>query len=773
LVVGLLILGGAAVDAQRPAQEATDLPVRRVILYKSGVGFFEHVGSVTGNANVTIQFTTAQLNDVLQSLTAIDLDGGSIANISYNSIAPIAQRLSALRMPMDGDADRLSLYRSLRGARVEVHSGAAADTVGRIFAVEEKTRQRSGASEPVLEMTLVTDDGSIKTVELTSATSVRLAERDVRDDVSSYLGIVASTRSEDVRRMVLSASGTGSRRLAVSYISEVPIWKSTYRLVLPDSARKPVLQGWAVVDNTIGQDWSNVELSLVAGAPQSFVQQISQPYYVQRPVVPLPSTVTLQPQTHAATLTSGGGVQGTIRDPSGSVIPGVTVRLLNASGGSVDDAVTDGRGHFVVNAAPGTYTLRAELAGFSTLSRQVTVTTMMQPFDAMMSVGGVSENVTVDAVRGIGVPQAARGGRSGFAGGVVGGLPSAPPPPPAPSIDYMANVPPPAAAAQEMGDLFEYKMRQPVTIRKNESALVPILNAEVEAERVSIWNRGSSSGRPLRGVWLTNSSALTLDGGSFTVIDANAFAGEGLVESLKPGEKRLVSYGADLAVLVKASQGEGSGRVTKIVAKDGVLIASQEDRAAWKYTARNEDTSARTLIVEHPLRAGWAVGADPVPAETSPTAARYRVALPAKQDATLTVTERHAGDVSYRLTDFDDRAIAVLVRGGVSEAALRRAVQPLTDKRAELAAAEAKVASIDAQIADIARDQERVRENMKALRGSDEEKSLTQRYTRQLNEQEDRLARLGEDQKKASADRDARRRELADLVSRLTFELGV
>src|SRR5262245_33484899 len=129
-----MILGAVVVDAQRPAQDATDLPVRRVILYKSGVGFFEHVGSVTGNANVTIQFPTAQLNDVLQSLTTIDLDGGSIANISYNSIAPIAQRLSALRMPLDGEAGRAALYQSLRGARVDVRSSAGTDVIGRIFA---------------------------------------------------------------------------------------------------------------------------------------------------------------------------------------------------------------------------------------------------------------------------------------------------------------------------------------------------------------------------------------------------------------------------------------------------------------------------------------------------------------------------------------------------------------------------------------------------------------------------------------------------------------
>ena len=770
-IVCLLVCGAVAVEAQRPPQDtAGELPVRRVVLYKSGVGFFEHVGSVTGNANVTIQFTTAQLNDVLQSLTALDLDGGSVSNISYNSIAPIDQRLAALRVPLTPESDRLEFFKTLRGARVIVRNGAV-ETAGRILDIEKDTRTNNFVSTNVFLLTLVSDEGTVKTIELTSGTSVHLDERDVRDDISSYLGIVASSRGEDVRRMVLAAAGTGTRRLAVSYISEVPIWKSTYRLVLPDGGRKPVLQGWAVVDNTIGQDWSNVELSLVAGAPQSFVQPISQPYYIARPIVPLPPSVLLRPQTHAGTLTAGqGDVQGIVRDSSGGVIPGATVRLVSGTGADAARDVTGPDGRFGINAPPGIYNLVVELSGFQTFTRQVTLAGAPQSVDVVLRVGGTLDSVTVTAAAEPSPRRAGRGG--GVVGGVVGSLPAAPPPPPPPPIvDYTPALDA-AADAQDLGDLFEYKLRQPVTIRKNESALVPILSAEVDAERISIWNRGIGSGRPLRGVWLTNASALTLDGGSFTVIDANAFAGEGLIEPIKPGEKRLLSYGSDLAVLVKGSAGETSGRVTKIVVREGVMIASREDRATWKYTARNEDASARTLVVEHPLRPGWTVAADPPPAETAPNAARYRVPLPAKQEASLTISERHAGETTYRLVDFDDRTIAVLVRGGVQEAALRRSLQPLTDKRAQLGDAEARMTAITNQIAEIDRDQARVRENMKALRGSDEEKALTQRYTRQLNEQEDRLAALREDLKKATADRDLRRRELVELAGTLTFEIG-
>ena len=113
-----------------------------------------------------------------------------------------------------------------------------------------------------------------------------------------------------------------------------------------------------------------------------------------------------------------------------------------------------------------------------------------------------------------------------------------------------------AASGSELGDLFEYKLKDRVTIRKNESALVPIVQARVEAEKVSLWNAGLNSPRPLRALWLTNSSPLTLDGGSFTILEKEAFAGEGLTDPIKPGEKRLLSYAADLGVRVTAQSDE-------------------------------------------------------------------------------------------------------------------------------------------------------------------------------------------------------------------------
>src|SRR4029077_10851526 len=327
-------------------QAATKLPVRRVILYKTGVGYFEHLGHVRGNEAVRIDFTSGQLNDVLQSLTVLDLNGGRISGVNYNSEAPLSERLGTLRLPLEEKTDLSKFYGALRGARLQVRSGTTTVT-GRLLSVERKTHVSRGTTLEVDRATIVSDSGEVRSVELTPTVSVQLAEPDLTHEVGQYLHLLASVRQEDLRRMTVATEGTGDRQLYVSYISEVPIWKTTYRIVLPrKSGDEPLLQGWAIVDNTVGEDWNNVELSLVAGAPQSFIQHLSQPLYGRRPVVPLASGGQLTPQTHEGAMLGGlAALSGHILDSSGAVVPGAQVALLSESGEEVGSTVSDGQGN--------------------------------------------------------------------------------------------------------------------------------------------------------------------------------------------------------------------------------------------------------------------------------------------------------------------------------------------------------------------------------------------------------------------------------------------
>jgi hypothetical protein len=752
--------------ALAPAASAP-LPVRRVVLYKTGVGYFEHLGRVRDRQDVTIRFTSAQLNDVLKSLTAIDLGAGQIAGVSYNSVAPLEQRLGALRLPLGETTTTAGVLGALRGAQVEVTSGGIT-VAGRLLSAESIVRGTGTERIEAHGISIVTADGEMQTYELSPGVRVRIAERGLRQELGRYLDIVGSTRDQDARSMVISTTGSGDRQLFVSYISEVPIWKSTYRLVLPDGKRPPFLQGWAIVDNTIGEDWKDVELSLVAGAPQSFIQELSQAYYGRRAVVPMPQNVSMAPQTHQGTLQNGtASVTGVVRDSSGAVLPGVTVRLFGPAGQAAS-TVTGHDGTYTLSAPGGVYQLRAELAGFAPGAvdglRVGEGTAHSQ--DLTMRVSALSEAVSVAGDSGSG-----GGRRRGVAGGIPGGvLPAAAPRPAEDAYRQAANAAT-AAGGSQLADLFEYRLKAPVTLAKDQSALVPILNAEVTAEKVGLWSRSSGAGRPLRAVWLTNGSALTLDGGSISIIDANAFAGEGLIEALKPGERRLVSYAADLGVLVKASPEASPTRVLRVRAHEGILFQESEERSSWTYHARSEETGPVTLVIEHPLRPGWTLVAGQSPAETTVGAARFRVTLEPRKEASLVVREVRAGETGISLMNVDHAWLTQMTSSGVSGADLQRALAPVLEKRTAATLQDNRLVALFSEQQKIAEDQARVRENMKALRGSAEEKPLLQRYTRQLDAQETRLETLREETTRTTAAQEAAHQELGRAIRELSFDL--
>ncbi len=691
------------------------LPVRRVVLYKNGIGYFEHVGRVNGAQDVTIDFTSAQLNDVLKSLTALDLGGGRVTGVAYNSDAPLARRLGALRLPLGERTSLQQFLDALRGAKLEIRNGAAVFT-GRLLSVERKTRVSGGTTLEVDYLSLITDSGEVRTLELTPQINLRLAERDLGGEVSRYLDLISSTRAQDLRRMTIATTGTGERPLFVSYISEVPVWKTTYRLVLPSKpGAKPLLQGWAIVDNTVGEDWNNVELSLVAGAPQSFIQQLSQPYYSRRPVVALPEAAQLTPQTHQASLIGGyGNLSGTVTDPSGAVVPGAVVRVVDDRGNQIAQTSANHEGHYSFAALPaGNYNLEIEQAGFNkmvysnlTLNGAASVNLRNR-----LEIGAVSHTVTVEAEpvaaetsmavisggRSLGTGRALGTGNStreyrlsggGIGGGVGSGIGTAAASP-APNFGVAvgnARAALTAAQARELGDLFEYKPKEPITILKNQSAMVPIVNTEIAMEKVSLWNANSGNPRPWRALWLTNSSALTLDGGTFNVLEDETFAGEGLIEPLKAGEKRILSYALDLGVQVSTARDSERQAVRRVIVLKGTMISYSSEREKKMYIIRNDDASPRTVIIEHAMRPEWKLQpTSAVPAESSAGHYRFRVTVEPKKTAQLVVLEGRPTEARYQISDLHDERVALFLRDKSINAEIEKAFREIIAKKQEVA----------------------------------------------------------------------------------------
>jgi hypothetical protein len=705
----LLSLAMALTALAANAAETTTvekLPVRRVVLYKNGVGYFEHTGRVHGSQELKIDFTSAQLNDVLKSLTVLDLNGGKISGVGYNSVAPIAEQLKSLRLPLGESTTLAGFLNALRGTRVDVRSGAAI-TSGRLLSVEEKTTHK-GPEETgkILELSLVTAAGEVRTFPLTSTLAVRVADHDLNEEISKYLSLVGSARDQDMRQMDISTSGAGERNIFVSYISEVPVWKSTYRILLPTKPDDPpLLQGWAIVDNTVGEDWKDVELSLVAGAPQSFIQELSKPYYTRRPVIELPEAAMLTPQTH----------EGTMEEQR---------EVVEAK------------------AAPTPPPLQAPKSSFGGI------------------VGGVPG--------GIG---AGSGGGFGAAGRLRTQDRIAPAAADEVEVVTAAEKLEAVASGQELGDLFEYNLKEKVTILKNHSALVPIINSRIKAEKVTLWSGGE--GHPLRALWITNSSGLTLDGGTFNVIEENAFAGEGLIDPLKPEERRLLSYAVDQAVRIEHKDNLESRPITHVKIAKGVMTQSSEQRDHQRYIIRNTDSQARDVVIEHPVRSGWKLADGLKPEETSASFYRFRVKADPSKTTELKVDEVQLLERRIALSNVTDDQVRIWFNDKTIKPELEQALRKIIQQKNQISGIDQQMQTRQSQINSINQDQQRLRENMKALKGSVEEKTLLQRYTRELNDQEDKLQATRTELENLSAQRAAGQRQLDQMLQELSLDESI
>ncbi len=694
-------------------EKSTQLPVTRVALYKNGVGFFEHAGHVTGNQSVTIDFTTAQLNDVLQSLTAIDLNGGRISGAGYNSTTPLDQQLKSLPLALGEDPTAADLYAAIRGAHVEV-IGSGPTFSGRILNMEIRSTPAPTENTPAPErrfLTVISDTGAVRSLELTSATQVRLLDTDLHTDLSRYLQLIANNRSQGLRHLTLQdnapANGTGTRDLRVSYISEVPIWKSTYRILLTDApnaatSQSATLQGWAVVDNTVGADWNNVQLSLIAGSPQSFIQPISQPIYSRRPNIPIAQDAQLTPQTHESGDTNEppkiAGVAGMSGMGSGAGVPG---GVMGAIGGAPPPAYSS------------QFVLKAPMGGPA-------------PGDKFKGGGldSVYESVAVDSL----VPQ---------------------------------------TTTAAFDDYFEYKLTDPVTIRKNESALVPILQTKLPVERVTLWS--PQQPRPLRALWITNASNLTLDRGSFSIVENGSFGGEGLLDPIHPNERRLLSYAADQAIRVTTDHSNDTHRVTSITVSKGILKEQTSEVAEIEYIVHNAAPEPRTVIVEQPSRRGWKLDSEVQPAETTPTANRFRVATQPGESVRLHIGERHIYDQLFHLASTSDDQLTLILRNAGASSTLTQQLEPVFAAKRTVADLDRQIKSKQSAIDQITEDQKRLRENLSVLKGTAEERAIAKRYTDELNQQEDKLAILRKDLDTLHQQHDAAQQDLSNKIESLNI----
>ena len=244
-----------------------------------------------------------------------------------------------------------------------------------------------------------------------------------------------------------------------------------------------------------------------------------------------------------------------------------------------------------------------------------------------------------------------------------------------------------------------------------------------------------------------------------------------LLDSLKPGEKRLLSYAADLGLLVDAKQNVDKQHVTRVSIAHGVMTQSTQERQEQTYTIRNRDTSARMLVIEHPARPGWKLTDGETPAESSASFHRFRVPIEAGKTVSFTVKEYRPISNRYMLTNVNDDTIKYFVEQRMINPDIEKSLREIVKQKNDISVLDAVITGRRSQVSQISDDQQRVRENMKALKGSAEEKALVERYVRELNVQEDRVQNLRKEVSDLQQKRDAAQSTLNTTIESLQMEV--
>lgn len=689
------------------------LPIRRVILYSNGVAYIERRGLVDGHAEINLSFKQSQVDDVLKSMIVLDLGKGRIGAVSYNSSAPSSARMADIPFSIAAGTDSnnsggmAGVLGQLQGARVVVAT-ATRTAAGSILTVEERKSQIDANKPPLITHALVisSESGELLSFDLAEVRSVKLVDEGTRRDINEFANASASARRRDAKTIVVTSDGAGSREMLVSYTIAAPIWKTTYRVVL-DQSGKPFFQGWAIVDNVGEEDWNNVSLSLISGTPVSFIQPIQQPFYRYRPIVPMPSDLRLEPQVYEP---GEGGVAGNAGEGGRTNVQANLGFMLNS------DVARAGQQRQIQNLPMNNF-----------------------------------QNLTLVAPGIAGVP------------------------PPAASLSEAMTQPDSsvetAATGSELGDLFEYRIDQPVTVPHDRSALIPIVQARMDGERVSIYNEAVRRDRPMGGMLLKNTTALTLEDGSMTIIDGDAYAGEALLERLKPAEQRLISFALDLGTLVTARTKEDRAPTFLVRVINGTFQAHYHQTSKKVYTLTNQTDKPRAVFIEHPVRQDWSLTEDtPKPDGKSARYYRFRVPLEPHQTAEVAVTERRVFVDSYALQNFTRPDLELFIARGYIDAPTRTVLEKLIDIKDRIAANISRQQVINNETAEIAADQERLRENIKALTATTEAKQLIVRYVAKADTQESRLEQLEKDRRAALEEHTRLQAELNSAIRGLAFD---
>ena len=647
-----------ALTAFAEEPKGVNLPLKRVVLFSSGVGFFENAGKVENNTKVEMKFKIDQINDLLKSMVVQDLDGGQVSTVNYGSKDPITKTLKSFAIDLTANPTTAQLLGQIRGEKVELE--APSKISGVILGVETHRKQVGQNQFIDIEiLNLLTEEG-LRSVPMDTVSRLKLVNEKLDGELKKALALLASSHDSDKKAVEISFLGKGERRVRVGYIQETPIWKTTYRLVLSDD--KPLIQGWAIVENTSEEDWKDVKLSLVSGRPISFTMDLYQPLYVPRPREELELYASLRPQIYGQDL-AGNEAEFLGKRESSVLARGKQLAAKSPDGGSV--------------------------------------------------------------MRGM----------MGYGAGAPAAMESKPEAP-SPYFNLYREGVQSVAQAADVGNFFQYTIATPVTLPRQQSAMLPIVTGDVKADRVSIYNQNVQAKHPLAGLKFTNTTGLYLMQGPITVFDGGSYAGDAKIEDLPPGTERLISYALDLDTEVAPETKGRPEELLNVKLIKGTIITSRKYTRGTSYTVKNSGKAAKTVLIEYPFDPQWKLTAPAKADEKTRNSYRFTVEAKPGEPAKLTVEEERTDHQQVALGNLDDNTIKYYLGVKVVGEKVKEALSEIVKRKNALQEIAVKKQQLEQRITQIGEDQARIRQNMAQL---DHNSDVYKNYVKKFSDQESEI----------------------------------
>jgi hypothetical protein len=670
-----------------------DLPIRRMILYKHGVGYFERRGDVSGT-ELRLSFPRAAMDDVLKSLVALDTGAGQVRGIDFETPEDRASQVARGSIHLSDQRSLLDLLRDLRGRRVRLHlsderpaerpgfglggsrnappapppadpaAGGRTQAEGLVVGVDVEDK------EP-LRIPLVSiyqpDTRQVRAFAVRDIQRVEILDDRSAEDLSYFL---RAAQSEEDRRAATLRLSDGEHALLVGYIAPAPAWRVSYRMLAepktenreptPNSA-EPVLssefsvllQGWGLFDNQLDEDLEDVELTLVAGMPVSFRYRLYEPHTPERPLI--------------------ADEERTVNAPiefAGMPPPAAPMAM----------------------AAPAPMMKRA---------RAITM---------------AADSVATER----------------FSAGALEASTAA------------------ASTGEERGALFQYRVAHPVSVARGQSAMVPIVSQRLGGSKELLYNNAKLPKHPVASLRLRNETGLTLERGPVTVLDMGDYAGEAVLPFTRTGGELIVPYAVELGINV-LEEFDSTRIISGMRVRDEYLLIQEWDVHTTRYRIHNSLAAPATVTIELGLMPGYALHDTAAPQEQAQGQARWAVACAPNAETTFEVRQRTETSRWEQVRSLAPSTLQEFLKQRFLDEATYRELSGVLEIYGQIEAQQRRLEEIAREREAAYRQQQQIQGSLAPLGREGEEGALRSRYVATLGGIEDRLAALGAEETRLNA----------------------